>query len=593
MKRSVIFRTVLGLWIGLVTVFFLASPAGAISPEEEAQRESKRIEQEQQRQLERDRERLQQKAGEDGTKLDIETPEEKKLPPGGQKFTFHTIELQGADLLSDKTKRKLTEKYLNRPIDFSEINDLLNDILAHYFLKGYVSARVYIIPEQNISSGVLRLKVLEGVIEDISLADEDSRINLFTAFPMMEGKVLNLRDVEQGIDQINRLPSNNADIKLLPGTKDGYSKIVVSNEKQFPLSGSISYNNTGSDSTGNNQLGLSLSVDNPLRINDALGVSINVTTPGHGESYRETVPGTDDQYSHSALFNYSVPLGYTTFSLGASRSQYSIPIVLGDGSKAYSEGKSVSQYLTIDRMLLRTQTDKLNLSGTLTIKDSDNYFMGDRIEVSSRKLVVLDISSTYSTVVYGGFASFKLTYSKGTRLLDADRDPSGHDASQPTTEFGAVKCNLSYYRPIDLLGIKSTYSGTLSAQYSDDVLYGTEQISIGGLYSVRGFQNVSESGDRGWYLQNTLTFTTDIVKSHLGISDCAVSPFIGLDIGQILFHYSESDRWLAGAACGLSMNYKKFNVNLTYAHPLFSSNQTFADRDNKHGRVLVLASMGF
>nr|MBF0223623.1 ShlB/FhaC/HecB family hemolysin secretion/activation protein [Desulfobulbaceae bacterium] len=593
MKKNITSISTCALLTGVILLDSLLYVSFAATPSETAAaiNEAERIQREQQLQLERDREKLQEKSQKD-SRIEVQEPERKEVLSGGQTFIFHTIELQNATLLSEKEKGELTKKYLNKAIDFTEINNLLNDILAYYFLKGYISARVYIIPDQNISTGILSLKVMEGIVEEIRLENETSRVNLFTAFPFMQGRILNLRDLEQGIDQINRLTSNTASSKLLPGTKDGQSIIIIANEDKSPLSGAFSYNNNGSDSTGKGQVGLSANLDNPLRINDSLGVSINITEP-LDDSFQETIPDVTGRYSRSALFNYSIPFGYSTFAVGASRSEYVTPINLADGTTAHSEGKSVNKYATFDWRMYRSQTDKLNLFTTLTNKRSDNYFMGSFISTSSRKLVVLDFGIDYSTVLHGGFASGKLTYSSGTKLLNAKQDSRSQDSSLPKSQFQTVKLNLSYVKPLEVTGVKSNYFANFSGQYSNDVLFGSEQISIGGSYSVRGFHTVSDSSDRGWYLQNTLTFTPDIMESKFGIKDCSVSPFIGYDVGQLLSHYSQENRWLSGAAVGIGMKYKKLSVNLNYSHPLLSSNRTFDMDSNKNGRVLLSTSLSF
>ncbi|WP_350307981.1 POTRA domain-containing protein, partial [Photorhabdus viridis] len=69
---------------------------------------------------------------------------------------------------------------------------------------------------QDLSSGTLMITVNEGKIESISLDDETPR-SLKMAFPGMIGKTLNLRDIEQGMERLNRLPSQQVAIDIQPG----------------------------------------------------------------------------------------------------------------------------------------------------------------------------------------------------------------------------------------------------------------------------------------------------------------------------------------------------------------------------------------
>ena len=46
-------------------------------------------------------------------------------------------------------------------------------------------------------------------------------------------------DINQGIYQINRLSSNNAKMIIEPGKEAGTSKVVINNEKKFPVSAKL------------------------------------------------------------------------------------------------------------------------------------------------------------------------------------------------------------------------------------------------------------------------------------------------------------------------------------------------------------------
>lgn len=56
----------------------------------------------------------------------------------------------------------------------------------------------------------------EGYIESIELADQSLPVSLGGAFPHMLGQPLNLRDLEQGLDQLNRLRSLDLTADIAP-----------------------------------------------------------------------------------------------------------------------------------------------------------------------------------------------------------------------------------------------------------------------------------------------------------------------------------------------------------------------------------------
>ena len=113
-------------------------------------------------------------------------------------------------------------------ISLPQINQMLNKITDLYIEKGYITSRAYMtMPQKRLKRGILEIKIVEGKlskVEGLGLGQ------VLTAFPFMIGGVLNLRDIEQGIDQLNRLPSNSATMDIKPDDKNEYSKLEVKNK---------------------------------------------------------------------------------------------------------------------------------------------------------------------------------------------------------------------------------------------------------------------------------------------------------------------------------------------------------------------------
>ena len=66
----------------------------------------------------------------------------------------------------------------------------------------------------------------------------------------LSGKIFNLRDLEQGLDNINRLPSRDATMEIIPKEEAGLSDVLVNVDKKKCWNGSLSFGNTGGTSTG-------------------------------------------------------------------------------------------------------------------------------------------------------------------------------------------------------------------------------------------------------------------------------------------------------------------------------------------------------
>lgn len=86
-------------------------------------------------------------------------------------------------------------------------------MLERILSRGYITTRV-LLPSQDLSSGILHFELVPGTVSAVRFADPASRGTLRTAFPGRPGDVLNLRDLEQGLEQLRRVSNQNADMQF-------------------------------------------------------------------------------------------------------------------------------------------------------------------------------------------------------------------------------------------------------------------------------------------------------------------------------------------------------------------------------------------
>lgn len=179
--------------------------------------------------------------------------------------------------------------------------------------RGFVTSRA-LARQQDMSKGTLTLTLIPGRIRAIRLAEpSDPRANLSNALPMQAGDILNLRDIEQALENLKRIPTAEADIQIEPtqgdGTQLGDSDLVVSYRQPFPFRLTVNADDSGTKATGRYQGSVTVSYDNALTLNDLLYVT-NTNTNGMG--------GGDSglRGTHANTIHYSLPIGYWT--LGAT-----------------------------------------------------------------------------------------------------------------------------------------------------------------------------------------------------------------------------------------------------------------------------------
>lgn len=452
-----------------------------------------------------------------------------------------SIRVTGVSLLPADRVADLTASFEKRCLSAEDITMLMGELTRLYLQQGWVMARVYL-PTQPIADDQLRLQVIEGKVAAVRVEDGGAHsINPAMVAPFTVGQPLNMRDFEQALDQINRLASNDATIDMLAGDAPGDTVVLLRNQPRKRWQAQFSLDNQGSESTGRHQAGVTLSHDNPFGLNDFTSLNL-----------RQTVPNKrGERGSESANFSYVLPFGYQTLSLNLGGSRYAIPIASPSGATFYNRGNSENGGLRLDRVLFRDAGNRLAANLALNHKRTRSYLEGTLLDAASRKLTVLDTGISADTTLAGGSLSLEAGYSRGLTALGARRDTDNLTDQDPHAQFQKWTIGGSYRKSIELAGLSLQYSGQWSGQYAQQMLYGSEQFSIGSLYSVRGFDKQSLSGEHGFYWRNEIA--TRLPFDLAGVRG-SLRPWLGLDRGVVRSRGQDVPQgWLSGMAAGLQL----------------------------------------
>lgn len=188
-----------------------------------------------------------------------ELPEEKD---GMQVDTF-VIDDGGKNFQWLKRELKPYEQQKIGVKGLSLLVEKLNTRLKH---RGFITSRV-ILPEQNIARKCVVFKVLPGYIEEIKFADNEKYGTWRNAFPCSAGDILNVYDLDQGLEQMKQVPYQNVKMNLEPGTKPGKSIVILEVTRVKPWSLGISWDDSGLAATGKHQGAVHFSVYNPTGLN--------------------------------------------------------------------------------------------------------------------------------------------------------------------------------------------------------------------------------------------------------------------------------------------------------------------------------------
>ena len=488
-------------------------------------------------------------------------PQAPATPADTRCFPIKTIELKGADSLPAPDRERLLKPYIGQCLGVSQLNDLLKTITDYYLGKGRVTSRAYL-PQQDLSTGHLQVLVVEGKLEALRSAEGSTVTDreLAMAFPGKVGEALNLREIEQLVDQLNRLPSKQAQMELTPGKQIGGSDVVVKNTAQKPWRASLSRNNDGQKSTGEQQWGAGLEWDSPLGLGDQL-----MLRGGHDaiSDHQKT--------SKNTMLYYNLPWGWWNFSYTYSESDYRTYGVT-DGFKFKQDGDNQNHQLRAERVIHRDDVSKTSVNVGLAHLRTNNYILDARTEASSNRLSELQLGVNHGRRIGSAFVNLDLGMQSGIGLLDAqaqdERDPAGR--RQPNARYRKYTATVSYLQPFSLWGESFSFSSLATGQRSEDILFSPQRMSLGGSASVRGFKDQLLTGDSGGYWRNEVRWARPVTLDWMRPAFAEYGASVGYDQGVI-----RNDRYNDNVHGRVSSNSlelfargKHVSTSVTFAHSL-------------------------
>ena len=485
-------------------------------------------------------------------------PTQPTAPADTRCFPIKTIELKGADSLSANERERLLKPYIGQCLGVPQLNELLKVITDHYLDKGLVTSRAYL-PQQDLSSGHLKVLVVEGRLEGLKGTEGSglSERELAMSFPGKPGGLLNLREIEQMVDQLNRFPSNRAQIELTPGQNIGGSQVLVNNTPQKPWRVGLSRHNDGQKSTGEQQWGSSLDWDSPLGLADQLALR-----GGHDaiSDHQKT--------SRNAMLYYNLPFGWWNLSYTYSQSEYRA-LAQANGFNFKQSGDSQNHQLRLERVIHRDALSKTSLNTGLSYLRTNNFINDSKLAESSNRISEAQFGINHGRRVGNSFVNLDLGVQQGIGALDAQGD---HEPGPglPDARYRKYTATLSYLHPFQVWGESFSFSSLMTGQRSEDALFSSQRMSLGGLSSVRGYKDQTLSGDSGAYWRNDLHWSRPVTLAWLRPVFAEYGTSLGYDQGVIRGNRYNGDQHgrMSSNSLELFARGEHLNASVTFAHSL-------------------------
>lgn len=518
------------------------------------------------RQDERERALRERMEPESDVRVDRPAPSDSQRLPADELpcFPIHAIRLEGdaaarfqwalraANFSADSSADPATGRCLGT----AGINVLMTRVQNAIVARGYVTTRVLAAP-QDLKQGTLTLTVIPGRIRQIRFSEDASpRATQWNAVPAAPGDILNLRDIEQALENFKRLPTAEADIQITPAdgphTIPGESDLVIQWKQGMPFRLNLSADDSGSRQTGKYQGTATVSFDDWWTLNDLFYASVNHDLGGGEPGARGT---------HGYTVHYELPYGYWLFGGTVNGNDYFQTVAGASQAYRYS-GSSRNGELRLSRVLYRDAFRKTGAYVRAWTRNANNFIDDVEIEVQRRRTAGWEVGLTHREFLGPAVLDASVAWRRGTGAMSAMRAPEeafGEGSSR--LELATADAQLSI--PLTVAGQRARYGGTWRAQWNRTALTPQDRFSIGSRYTVRGFDGeMSLTGDRGWLLRNELGWT--IARTGLEL-------YVGADYGEV---GGRSAKWLsgtrlAGAVIGLRGGHKGLYGDVFVGKPLY------------------------
>ncbi|PCH65544.1 MAG: hypothetical protein COC04_01670, partial [Gammaproteobacteria bacterium] len=462
-----------------------------------------------------------------------------------QRPTLSTVDIQETFVFL----RETIKAYRGKCIGKHEMHELISRITALSLAKGYSTTRFYI-PDQDLSTRVFKINIIPGYIRRIYTPNNKMERFIRFAFPISEGELLNVRELEQGLEQIKRLPSMDVKMQLVPAEEYiGGTDVVliIDNIKTWSVNASI--DNAGVESTGKYVTRGGVIIDNPLGVADQISLGINSDTEQDNDVGRE---GYD--------IRYSIPWGYWNLSLGTNNSEFTQ--LFGMENNLISSGETESFNVKINHTFFRSIQDKWEWY-VKTEKRSARSFLND-VEILVQRKDTAFAELGLRIKHYFGRSKLDVVIANrwGVNWFGSQVDEPNLANDSATFEYRLQTLDVSLNVPFEVLNTSFQYSMSLRSQWTSSNTYGSEFFSIGSRYSVRGFgEEDTLSGEEGFYWRNT--FTAPLRNSGQSV-------YLGVDMGQVDGPSTEFllGDTLIGGFVGVRGGYSKFGYDCFAGWPI-------------------------
>lgn len=394
-------------------------------------------------------------------------------------FVLKKIIFSGNTVFSCQQLQKIIYPYLNRKITIAQLQELTQKITNCYHHAGYVLSRA-VLPAQNIENGIVRIQILEGFIDQVSVCGGPGKaVSLLQKYGQRIAAChpLHIKTLERYLLLANDIPGECVKAVITPSeiTPGAAHLSLVTTHKIADLA--ISYDNYSTLFLGPREF-------------TGIGSLNSFITPGDRNTVRVVI-SENPRLLNFYEFTRVQPLNSNGLNLilGANYTKTNPGDIL---SPLFMDGKTYILFGSLSDSLIRSRTKNLTIFTGVNYQNTfsnilDTPFYDDRIRA-------LEAGFSFDNMDrWNGANTVFFKASQGFNILGAT---NAGTASRPEGQSDFTKLYLELTRTQCLNSYFSFYLAG-KGQYAFNPLLASEQFTFGGPPYGRGYDPAILLGDQG------------------------------------------------------------------------------------------------
>lgn len=494
-------------------------------------------------QMERDRraierERVMEQIAEDeaAKKNKVEQGEKPAAEEAGAELSFALQQViwNPSEILTKEQIQAVTASYIGKQVTLKDLRELADKITNIYRDKGYMTCGA-VLPPQRIHDGVVEIRLIEGKTGNVNLTGNRYTKDeyIMNRIGLKPGEIANTEKLNRDLRWFQGTNDVQLRVVMKPGAEEGTTDYDIMAFEPQNQSVTLYTDNDGYESSGRWRAGIFYNMKSVSGLRDSLRA--------HFIGSRGT---------KSWGLGYSVPISRKGMRLDLDYSGNRTKVVKGELEPLGVEGKSTSFSLTW-RVPFHVTDRSRHEAGLQYIHQKSETELGH-----GTNLIVPWVDDKINRVIpYVSFTHYgndSVLYHKHSFVFARRSDIDGE------SDTGKLYRLSSFWQKRNTNG--QFWQARLDAQLgSGDNLAASDRFFIGGVNSVRGYEEGFIGGSRGLSVGLEYHIPVDKAKRIF------VYPFF--DWGRVSGYAAPEHNTLMSAGIGLEARYKHLYSTLTVGFP--------------------------